>query len=404
MLKGDDVTFTAVERIWRENHCLKSSSISVYKRWIHRFVAYCHARQLDERSYLTLAGVTQFARWYACAFTVNRQTVLACTRSAIKSWSLARQTLGETIPPWEEAPGPKHGRSTLLREFTEHLRLHRGNPEVTIRKKIAHMELLNAFLRKKQRNLRQLRLCDIDAFLVVCRERYARTTVADICSSLRSFVRFLKVSGRTRVDFSASILAPIVRHNERPHRALAWEDVQCLLRAIDRRSACGRRDYALLLMMSTYGFGAGEVIGLTLDDIDWRAQTLHVVRPKTGAEIFLPLLPPVARALASYLRYGRPKHAATRHVFVAMRTPNGQLTASSAVRHVLHKHARRAGITSPYLGAHVLRHTHACRQMELGVQPKVIGDILGHRDPDSTSAYLRVAIERLRDMALAVPA
>jgi site-specific recombinase XerD len=86
-----------------------------------------------------------------------------------------------------------------------------------------------------------------------------------------------------------------------------------------------------------------------------------------------------------------------------MRAPYKPLACAVSVRHILHAHAHRAGVTAPYLGTHVLRHTHACRQMELGAPPDVIGDILGHRDPDSTSAYLRVATERLRDLALPVP-
>jgi integrase/recombinase XerD len=155
--------------------------------------------------------------------------------------------------------------------------------------------------------------------------------------------------------------------------------------------------------MSTYGLGAGETIGLTLDDIDWRAGTIRVVRPKTRVEFMLPLLPAVARVLVSYLRHGRPGKAITRHLLVQMRVPHGPHLWSVAVRHVLIKHARAAGVTAPYLGTHVLRHTHACRQMELGTPPKLIGDILGHRDPDSTSAYLRVATERLRQIALPVP-
>jgi integrase/recombinase XerD len=156
-------------------------------------------------------------------------------------------------------------------------------------------------------------------------------------------------------------------------------------------------------MMSMYGLGAGEVIGLTLDDIDWTAATLHVVRPKTGVEYVLPLMPFIARALVSYLRDGRPVNARTRHLFVTMRVPHQSLASSVTIRHILHTHAHRAGIEADYLGTHVFRHTHACRQLELGTQPKLIGDILGHRDPKSTSAYLRVATERLRAIALPVP-
>jgi len=105
----------------------------------------------------------------------------------------------------------------------------------------------------------------------------------------------------------------------------------------------------------------------------------------------------------TYLRHGRPLHAPTRHLFVAMKAPQGPLSASSAVRHILVAHARAASVSAPYLGSHVLRHTHACRQMEHGARPKVLGDILGHRDPASISAYVRISTERLRQVALPVP-
>jgi integrase/recombinase XerD len=90
------------------------------------------------------------------------------------------------------------------------------------------------------------------------------------------------------------------------------------------------RDHALLLMMSTYGFGAGEAILLQLQDINWNVATLRVVRPKTGVAFTLPLLPAVAKALAFYLRDGRPPNIPSRHVFVWMKMPFGPLSASSA--------------------------------------------------------------------------
>jgi len=248
-----------------------------------------------------------------------------------------------------------------------------------------------------------VQLQDIDAFVVVCRKRYSRTTVADICCSLRSFLRFLHATGKLSVNLAPSVMAPVVRKHERPLRALPWDEVKRILQAVERTTACGQRDYALLLLMSSYGLGAGEVIGLTLEDIDWRAATLRIVRPKTGVTVLLPLLPAVAQVLVAYLRQARPVHATTRHLFVRMRAPHTPLSASSAVRHVLVKYANIAGVSSAYLGSHILRHSHACRQLELGVPAKVIGDILGHRHPESTSAYIRVASERLRQLALPVP-
>ena len=397
-----DSRLAAAERIWRDNRCLKDSSIVLYREWVQRFRAYCGARRLKESNELTLAGVSRFAGWYARRRKINAELAFCSSRSALGTWALALKTLGESLPPWTATAAPR-SLSPLMQEFADHLRQHRGNPDNTIRKKAWHVAMFNAFLRARDRRSQTPRLQDIDAFVVHCRKRYARTTVADVCSTLRSYMRFLRASGRMHSDLAASVLAPIVRVSERPHRALPWEDVQRILRAINRASPCGRRDYALLLMMSTYGLGAGEVIRLRLDDIDWRAATLHVVRPKTGVGFLLPLMPAVARALVSYLRHGRPKHVESRRLFVTMRAPHKPLACAVTIRHILHTAARRAGVSAGFLGTHVLRHTHACRQMELGTAPKLIGDILGHRDPESTSAYLRVSIQRLRELALAVP-
>jgi integrase len=179
--------------------------------------------------------------------------------------------------------------------------------------------------------------------------------------------------------------------------------VRRILRAIDRTTRTGRRDYAMLLLMVTYGLGSGEVRGLTLESVDWRRRQLRVVRPKTSREICLPLLPGVAQALVAYLRNGRPRHCTARALFVQMHAPYGCLQSSSAIRHVLGKHALSAGVSATYLGSHVLRHSHASRQIDQGASATVVGDIMGHRRPESTSAYVRVALHRLRGMALPVP-
>ncbi len=395
---------TQVVRIWRQNRCLRSSTIGVYLLWVQRFKAYCRGQKIKEVSQLTLAGVDTFATWYASKRGIDHSLALEGARSALRAWALALEVLGCLTPLWEPAPEPRSPSCPLLEEFEEHLARHRGNPPVTRKKKMAHLAVFLAFLHGRRRSMAELNLADIDAFIVACRHHYARTTVADMTSSLRGFLRFLHITGRLAVDLAPSVMAPIVRRGERPLRALPWEKVQQILGAIDRSTAAGRRDYALLLLMSVYGLGAGEVLGLRLEDIDWRAGVLHVTRPKTGVAVDLPLLPAVARMLVAYLRHGRPQHASTRRLFVSLRAPHGPLGASAAVRHILHKHARTAGVSAPYLGSHVLRHTHACRELEQGVPPKTIGDILGHRRPESTSAYLRVATERLREVALALPA
>lgn len=400
--------FSDVERIWRENRCLTEGTIAQYRRYAQRFIEYCRRHRLQPKTALTYAGTTRFLN--CCQARKGLSTeALENQRTALHRWAEALQTLGEPLPPWRPGIGIRSGpksvreRSALLEEYAEHMRSYRGAGIRTIVIQRVHLEHLLRFLRKRRRSVRRIRLIDIDELLAERRHGWSIRTLADLCSAIRSFLRFLYLTGRLKVDLSRAVLAPRVRRSDRPPRALPWPDVQRILRGVSRTDAIGLRDYALLLTMAVYGCGAGEIVRLRLDDIDWEAGILRLMRPKTGVQIQLPLLPAVARALSNYLRHGRPMHASTRAVFVRMKPPHVALAASSAVRHILCRRAARAQVQAVFLGSHALRHAHACRQMELGTRPKLIGDILGHRDPKSTSVYLRVATQKLRELALPVP-
>jgi integrase/recombinase XerD len=171
--------------------------------------------------------------------------------------------------------------------------------------------------------------------------------------------------------------------------------------SIPQAQAPGKRDFAMLLMMATYGLGAAEILGLRLDDVDWKSEILHVRRPKTGTAIDLPLLPPVAKAIARYLRAERPSHAEARQIFLRTIMPYDSPT-SVALRHRIAHYAQKVGITTKVIGAHAFRHSHASRQIDAAANPKVVSD-MGGRCPSSTSAYVRVALRRLRTVALPVP-
>jgi len=389
-------------RAWRADRRIKASSAQCYLQWIGWLRRYCCELGLDEAKQLTRDGAERFHAWYARTHKVSAGPIGGVS-SSMRSLRRVYEVMGLPVLPWQRAVPRQQPASPLLRDYATHLGQHRGNPEITVLKKLDHVGKLLAHLAGAGKSWRQLRLPDIDAFLVECAGRYARATTADIASTVRSFARFLLVSGRIRVDLADAVISPVQPRLARPPRALPWEDVQRLLRAVDTGSPGGLRDHAMLLMMSIYGLGAGEVTGLQLQHIDWNAGTLQVSRPKTGVNFVLPLLPPVAKVLAKYLRHGRPPHTPTRHLFVQMKVPFGAITASSAVRHVIIKHAKVAGIQAPYLGSHVLRHSNAARQLDVGTRARVLSDILGHRDSESVSAYLRIATQSLREVSLPVP-
>jgi integrase/recombinase XerD len=401
LARGGHASTAAVVRIWRD-HQVKDSTIAVYLHWVERFDRECRSRGVSLESQLTADRVAEFARRYAGRRGIEPHGAHAGARSALFAWVCALSALGHELPPWATPAAPDRAYPPLIQEFLDFQVRHRGIAPASSEKQAKHLLAFLGWLRVRRRPLARVELRDVDAFVVRLRQRYARTTVADFCSTLRAFLGFLYRTGRLPSDLACSVAAPIVRRGERPPRALPWQAVQRILAAIDRSTPVGCRDYTLLLLMAVYGMGAAEVIGLRLDDLEWTKERLRVRRPKTRVETLLPLLPAVARALATYLQRGRPRHTPARHLFVQMRAPHGELS-SAAVRHLLKTRAHAAGIAGRFLGGHALRHSHAGRQMDLGAPPKVVSDILGHRRPESTSAYVRIATDRLRAVALRVP-
>ena len=218
-----------------------------------------------------------------------------------------------------------------------------------------------------------------------------------------ALLRFLYVSKRLRFDLATSVVGPLLKPDRHPPRALPWPNVRRILQAVECSTPTSCRDYAILLLMSLYGLGGAEVIGLRLEDIDWERKTIRICRPKTQSTILLPLLPAAARALVRYLQRARPAPTEHRHVFLRAIMPYNPFSGSTVIRHMLTKYGRRAGVTTGSLGSHVLRHSQATRQVELGTPFKVVGDILGHRHPQATSHYTRSAVGRLRDLPLPLP-
>lgn len=400
------VTPTAVDidRVWRADRRLSRGAALVYMRRIKLFRVYCAEHGLAEREELTLERVNRFIGWYARRRNLDPRS-LGLFRSALRSLNRIYHRMRLAPPDWRSPCPDKPPATPLLAEYADYLLRHRGNPQATVQKKLYHIGRFQDHLTQAgEDDWQSMRLVDVDAFLISRAKRYSRSHVSDLACSIRCFLRFLHWSGRIAVDLSEAVIAPVQPRHERPRRALAWSDVQRLLRAVDRSTPTGLRDYALLLMMSACGLGAGEIIRLQFQDIDWEAGTLFVVRPKTGTAFTLPLLPAIAKAVAHYLRDGRPIDTPTRQLFVQMQVPFGPFAASSAIRHIIAKHARAAGISATFLGSHVLRHSHAARQIDLGTPPRVVSELLGHRDPESLSAYVRIATETLREVALPVPA
>jgi site-specific recombinase XerD len=221
---------------------------------------------------------------------------------------------------------------------------------------------------------------------------------------LRCLLRFVHATGRTGSDFSLCVTSPTLYALESIPSCLTSEEISTVADSTRKdQGPKGLRDYAILTLLSTYGLRAGEIVRLKLEDIDWRADRIRVLHSKTSAHSFLPLLPTVGDALLEYLRRGRPLTDA-REVFIRTCAPYQGFAQGSSLYTVIRGRLDAAGVQPVgKRGPHAFRHARAVSLLRAGVSQKVIGDVLGHRSAASTTPYLKLATEDLRDVALEIP-
>jgi integrase/recombinase XerD len=228
--------------------------------------------------------------------------------------------------------------------------------------------------------------------------RVSWSTVRNACGVLRVFLRYLNREGVMAKDVSSLVEFPQSYRHAGVPRSISWEQVERVLAGIDRRSASGKRDYAMLLLLATYGLRGAEVVSLTLDDIDWRNERLKIRERKAGNTTTYPLSAVVGAAIVDYLKNGRPT-TTRREVFMRSSAPVAPIGSAAIVSRAAY-FIRKAGISVPRAGSHVLRHSCVQRLLNAHFSLKHIGDYVGHRSASSTQVYGKIAVEQLREVAL----
>jgi integrase/recombinase XerD len=286
---------------------------------------------------------------------------------------------------------------TLLASFETYLFAERSLASGTVRGYVDHARRFLGWL-PAGTSLAEVTASDVTAAL---RREVAAVSVAAtqyFRAGLRAFLRFCFTEGLLESDLSGAALAVTGRRRTALPRGIEPEAARALLRSCDRRTALGRRDYAVLITLLRLGLRAGEVARLRLDDLDWRAGEL-VVRGKGARQDRLPLPVEVGEALAAYLRRGRPG-SDRREVFLGARAPFEPI-ATGTVGSTVRRACRRAGIAE--VGPHRLRHTVACEMVQAHVPLAEIAQVLRHKSLQSTAIYARVDLDALRELAAPWP-
>lgn len=257
--------------------------------------------------------------------------------------------------------------------------------------------------RATQEGLRQLVVADIDQFVRWRAKSLRRSTIKLMTINLRSFLRHLFYSGFAP-DVASTVVGPRIYTFEDIPSALQADEVEKVVQFVRKdRSPVGLRDYAILMLLTTYGVRAGEITALRLDDIDWHHGRLRIHHSKTGVHSELPLLTVPGEAILDYLRDGRPK-TTVREVFLRATAPYRGLKSGSSLYSHLGDRLQGAGVRPlGRKGPHAFRHARAVGLLKSAVPLKVIGDVLGHRSAQSTLTYLKLDVNALRGVALDIP-
>jgi site-specific recombinase XerD len=297
------------------------------------------------------------------------------------------------IPPAMKKP---------LRDFEHYCRDRRYLRASTLKLRIRELAIFLHFLRTRNvKSLKHLQPADLVAF-VSFRPHLRPKTLSRILSDVRSFLRFLTLRGILLRDLTHVL--PTVRVPRDATIPSVWDPelLAKLLGVVERSSPRGKRDYAILLLACRLGLRLGDIRTLTLDNLDWEADTITLMQSKTGIPLQLPLTQEVGEALIDYLKSGRPQ-TRYREVFLKLNAPFAPFSENNHL-YLIVKHWRElAGIrfrTRQHRGLHSLRHTLATELLRAETPFHVISAVLGHTTTASTMIYAKADVETLRGAAL----
>jgi site-specific recombinase XerD len=290
---------------------------------------------------------------------------------------------------------PKRAVAAISERFATWMLRHRGVAPRTVDR---YQLFLRRFLAKLGEDPKNYDVESIRTFVIEELGSRSRGETRSAVTAIRAFLRFLIAEGQVPPAIEHAVpTVPQWRLSSLP-RYLEAPDVERVLGCCDLSKGHGLRDRAILLLLARLGLRAGDIVGMTLADIDWRRATLRL-RGKCRREALLPLPQDVGDAVAAYLERGRPKSMSDR-MFLTVRAPTRPFASSAAVSSIVCFALQRAGIRNPpSRGAHLLRHSAATAMLRAGGSLETIATVLRHQSPDTTAYYAKVDFAMLQRVA-----
>jgi site-specific recombinase XerD len=374
-------------------------SVNQYVRESDLFCFWLQSNELTLQS-LTCATIKRYLTSEP-EFTQSKSTGKrrVQTQPAILAFSQHLRKLGALEGEATEASQPDSPIGLWLSSYRNHMHRVRGLSPST---QSLYLRFVARFLKQQFKD----GACDWTSLSADCVANFVRSESAarkgcgpqNVVSSIRSFLRFL---------ISENLVSPALqnaipgrkRYPQAPPQRLSEAELTHLLSAANDGSAIGKRNFAILMLLSQLGLRAGEVRCLQLGDIDWRAGSILIRAGKTHSQRRLPLPRAVAKAILSYICDVRPK-SLYREIFLDISAPFHPLQKSPAITSIVKCMLKRIGLERHRSGAHLLRHSMATNLVNRGASFLEIADLLGHNSLRSTGAYAKLDFQKLAAISL----
>jgi len=379
-----DLSLRGIERVWRyleeylEDRNIEYFSMDVAMKFLEDRYHFTTTQELSDTDQRRIRAINLLGDYQA------QRTVLIRKKS--KTYEFA--------PQFEK----------IFYEFID-FRKNSNLSRSTLESTMIYLERFSKYLDKHEiKSVIEIDVHMIIDFINSYAAIYHTATV--YCTSCLLRVLFRYLYNENIVTRNLALFIPKVKCDKKSKIPSAYskEEIQRLLKSVDRGSPKGKRDYAIMLIASRLGIRATDICELTFDSFKWELNTIELMQEKTGAPIVLPLLNDVGEAVIDYIKYGRPS-AETNYVFLRLSAPIGRMLAPT-LHSIVTYYMNKANITiqeGKKHGPHSLRHSLASALLDSNTPMPVISEILGHTDCDTTSIYLKIDTLSLRQYSLDVP-
>lgn len=292
--------------------------------------------------------------------------------------------------------------SILLDALDEYRNLH-DLAESTYLSMRGNLRLFSVFMESNGLDFASLSVRNIHEYIKSI-SNYSLSAKANKLYALRCVFHVMCNSGIINSNLSdACVYVKIYKYSHIPS-TYSVQEVQNILDSVDRSTALGKRNYAILLIAARLGIRASDIRNLKFENLNWQLGEIRFVQQKTQNELVLPLTKEIGAAIIDYLRNGRPK-ADYNFLFLRHLAPYEPFADTYKFNNIVVKHFALAGINVPKgkaHGLHSFRHSLAGNMLSAKTPLPVISSVLGHSDCSVTCQYIKVDIEQLRQCALEI--